>query len=294
MATKLVDEVFCRFSMPEQLHSDQGKQFESKVIEEICKLLHIRKSRTTPYHPQSDGLVERFNRTLLSMLACCVEKHPFQWEEQLRKVCFAYNTSVHSTTGYTPFYLMFGRQARLPVDLYNIPMPKAAAEVSEYASQLHQRFTSAYDSVRATMNTKQLRQKEQYDSRVHGKSLVPGDLVWLFNPALPRGQARKFHRPWVGPYRILDKISVANYRIQHVFNNKRTVVHFNRLKRCPPGIRLPHPCRTSHSPPSSQPLPGERLDLLDGDDPTPSPAPPRWYPSHLRQPPERLGDYIPH
>ena len=73
VATKLVDEVFCRFSMPEQLHSDQGKQFESKVIEEICKLLHIRKSRTTPYHPQSDGLVERFNRTLLSMLACCVD-----------------------------------------------------------------------------------------------------------------------------------------------------------------------------------------------------------------------------
>ena len=234
VATKLVDEVFCRFSMPEQLHSDQGKQFESKVIEEICKLLHIRKSRTTPYHPQSDGLVERFNRTLLSMLACRVEKHPFQWEEQLRKVCFAYNTSVHSTTGYTPFYLMFGRQARLPVDLmYNIPMPEAAAEVSEYASQLHQRFTSAYDSVRATMNTKQLRQKEQYDSRIHGKSLVPGDLVWLFNPALPRGQARKFRRPWVGPYRILDKLSVANYRIQHVFNNKRTVVHFDRLRQPP-------------------------------------------------------------
>ena len=73
VATKLVDEVFCRFIMPEQLHSDQGRQFESKVIEAICKILHIRKTRTTPYHPQSDGQVERLNRTLLAILATCIE-----------------------------------------------------------------------------------------------------------------------------------------------------------------------------------------------------------------------------
>ena len=111
MAEKLVDEVFLRFSPPEQLHSDQGRQFESALIAEICKLLQIRKTHTTPYHPQCDGLVEHFNRTLLSMLATCAEGHPFDWEQQLRKVCMAYNTSVQSSTGFTPFYLMFGRQA---------------------------------------------------------------------------------------------------------------------------------------------------------------------------------------
>ena len=117
VANKLVDEFFCRFSVPEQLHSDQGRQFEANVMQEVCRLLQIDKTRTTPYHPQSDGLVERFNRTMLAMLASTVEEDPSNWEQHLRKVCMAYNTSVHPSTGYAPFYLMFGRLARLPVDI---------------------------------------------------------------------------------------------------------------------------------------------------------------------------------
>ena len=77
VAEKLVNEVFMQFSIPEQLHSDQGRQFESKLIAKICHLLNIEKTRTTPYHPQSDGLVERFNRTLLDMLSTCAKDHPF-------------------------------------------------------------------------------------------------------------------------------------------------------------------------------------------------------------------------
>eukprot|EP00731_Ephydatia_muelleri_P018416 Em0011g456a len=117
VANKLVDEFFCKFSVPEQLHSDQGRQFEANVMQEVCRLLQIDKTRTTPYHPQSDGLVERFNRTMLAMLASTVEEDPSNWEQHLRKVCMAYNTSVQPSTGYTPFYLMFGRLARLPVDI---------------------------------------------------------------------------------------------------------------------------------------------------------------------------------
>ena len=81
---------------------------------QIC---NIEKSRTTAYHPQCDGLVERFNRTLKHMLATSLKDHPFDWEDRLRKVCMAYNTSVHASTGYTPFYLMFGMEARLPIDI---------------------------------------------------------------------------------------------------------------------------------------------------------------------------------
>ena len=101
VAQKLTDEMFCRFSPPDQLHSDQGKQFESLLIQETCKLLGITKTRTTPYHPQSDGLVERFNRTLLDMLATTTRENPFDWENQLRKVCMAYNTSVHSDSPHS-------------------------------------------------------------------------------------------------------------------------------------------------------------------------------------------------
>ena len=80
IARTLVDEFFCRFSPPRQLHSDQGRQFESEVIAQICRLLGIVKSRTSPYHPQSDGQVERINRTLLDMLATSANDHPWSWE----------------------------------------------------------------------------------------------------------------------------------------------------------------------------------------------------------------------
>ena len=76
IANKLVNEMFLRFSSPEQLHSDQGRQFESALVREVCKCLDIRKTRTTPYHPQCDGLVERFNRTLLNMLATTTSEYP--------------------------------------------------------------------------------------------------------------------------------------------------------------------------------------------------------------------------
>ena len=115
VATKLVDEFFCRYSLPEQLHSDQGRQFESQLMKEICDLLNIAKTRTTAYHPQCDGLVERFNRTLKHMLSNTLKDHPFNWEQWLRKVCMAYNSSIHSSTGYTPYCLLFGHEARLPL-----------------------------------------------------------------------------------------------------------------------------------------------------------------------------------
>ena len=135
--------MFCRFSPPEQLHSDQG-QFESDLVKEICKLLNIRKTRTTPYHPQCDGLVERFNRTLLDMLATTTRQHPFDWEDQIHKVCMAYNTSIHASTGFTPFYLMFGREAKLPIDLMYGTGNNNVMTTTEYATQLKKGLEEAY------------------------------------------------------------------------------------------------------------------------------------------------------
>ena len=93
VAKTLTDNMFCHFSMPCQLHSDMGAQFESEIIKELSKTLQIRKTHTTPYHPQSDGLVKRLNRTIISMLATVVNDFGGEWEDHLPRVCFAYNTS---------------------------------------------------------------------------------------------------------------------------------------------------------------------------------------------------------
>ena len=141
VATKLTDEFFFRFGIPEQLHSDQGKQFESQLLKEVCTILRIDKTRTTPYHPQSDGLIERFNRTQLSMLSTSVDGDPFHWEDHLQKVCMAYNTSIQSSTNFTPFFLMFGREARLPIDM-QFDLPESSSSVTDYVASLSIRHMS--------------------------------------------------------------------------------------------------------------------------------------------------------
>lgn len=177
VATKLVDEYFCRYSPPEQLHSYQGKQFESQLVKRICATLQIAKTRTTAYNPQCDGLVERFNRTLEHMLATTLKDSPFDWEERLKKMCMAYNSSVNASTGYTPFYLLFGWEARLPIDLmYSTSRPKPQS-VQDYAAHLYQSLSDAHYAVRAQLKLAHARRKQFYDRKVHGEPYRKGDLV---------------------------------------------------------------------------------------------------------------------
>ena len=144
VAKTLIDHLFSRFSTPEQLHSDQGRQFESNLLAEVCQILGIRKTCTTPYNSQCDGLVERFKQTLLDMLAITTKDHPADWEDHIRKVCMAYNTSVQATTDYTPFYLMFGRQARIPADVrYGTDRPTDFTP-AKYAAELRANLEEAF------------------------------------------------------------------------------------------------------------------------------------------------------
>ena len=233
VATKLVDNMFCRFSVPDQLHSDMGAQFEAQLIKEICRMLHVKKTHTTPYHPQCDGLVERLNRTIQSMLATTVrdQSRTVEWEECLPKVCFAYNTSEHASTGFTPFYLMYGRQARVPLDvMYGLP-PGKSETCCQYVSNLRHSLESAYRIARQNSLVSGHRQKEHYDLKIHGKPFTQGDLVWLCNPAVPKGTSRKLYTPWTGPYKIVKCLSELVYRIQDMNRKrKKLVVNFDRLK----------------------------------------------------------------
>ena len=314
VARKLVDEMFCRFSPPEQLHSDQGRQFESELVKEVCKLLEIRKTHTTPYHPQCNGIVERFNRTLLGMLATTVDSYPSSWEQNIRRVCLAYNSSVHASTGFSPFFLMFGRQVKLPVDLmYGTTQGKESA-VMEYVKNLKDGLLEAYALVRDRCETEHKRQKSIYDRKVHGEPYSEGDLVWLYTPAVPSGQSRKLHRPWKGPYKVVERLGDATYKLQGTRGRRPQIVHFDRLKPCPPNVRLANEPRPER-PPADKVVPptlkpGEQCELLEEDEdyaapmappnelpaagPVDQPAPQRRYPDRNRRQPDRYGPFIKH
>ena len=109
VAQVLVDHWFKRFGVPERIHSDQGRQFESRIIESLCELYKIKKSRTTAYHPAGNGQCERFNKTLIRMLSLLPDREKKRWPSHLSATTEAYNNTPHCTTGVSPFYLMFGR-----------------------------------------------------------------------------------------------------------------------------------------------------------------------------------------
>ena len=115
-AQALISRVVFRYGMPLVIHSDQGRNLESAVIREMCEMLGIKISRTTPYHPQGDGLVERLNTTLIQSLSKYVRPNQTDWDRWVQLVEFGYNTSRHRSTGQTPFELCCGRKARLPVE----------------------------------------------------------------------------------------------------------------------------------------------------------------------------------
>ena len=175
-------------------------------------------TRTTAYHPQSDGLVERWNRTLLHNLSTCVKDHPESWEDYVRAICMAYNTSVHATTGFTPFYLMFGRQAKLPVELMYGTLEPESLTSTEYANRLKSSLTEVYQSVRLRTARQLEHQAELYNQKLHGKPHGVGSHVWVLFPQAPRGKSKKLYRPWSGPFVVVKRLSDVTYRVQEVKN----------------------------------------------------------------------------
>uniref|UniRef100_A0A3P8TEZ0 Gypsy retrotransposon integrase-like protein 1 n=1 Tax=Amphiprion percula TaxID=161767 RepID=A0A3P8TEZ0_AMPPE len=117
VAEKIASEWVCRYGAPYSLHSDQGTNFESTVFQGMCELLGIEKTRTTPFHPQSDGQVERFNATLQKTLATTAERCHWDWDLMIPYAVMAYRATKHSSTDLTPNMMLFGREITEPVDL---------------------------------------------------------------------------------------------------------------------------------------------------------------------------------
>jgi transposase InsO family protein len=177
-AEALFNNFIVQYGFPKRLHSDQGTNFGSNVIRELCQIAGVEKSRTSPYHPIGNGITERFNRTLLSMLGTLEPDKKVVWHKHVSAMVHAYNCTEHDSTGHTPYYLMFGRHPRLPVDvMFGLDRNHSSKSHSAYVTDLRQRLQEAYRRATEAADKARDRQKVNYDRRARAATLEPGDRV---------------------------------------------------------------------------------------------------------------------
>ena len=233
VAKILVDEILCRFGIPQKIHSDQGRQFESNLFREMCKLLGIDKTRTTPYHPQSDGMVERFNRTLATMLTAYVSTNQRDWDDQLPYVMMAYRSAEHETTGMSPNMLMFGREVSTPLDLmFELLQLSKPIPNNQWVWELRDKIESAHKLVRQYTQQSMHRQKRLRDSRTSYETFSVGDQVYVYFPVKKIGTSAKLTARWRGPFQITGKLSDILYKVNCGYNRTKQVIHCDRIRLC--------------------------------------------------------------
>jgi len=217
-------ELICKHGVLESLLSDQGRNFESNLFKEFLELLDVHKLRTTPYHPQCDGQTERFNKTLISMLRTFVNENQDDWDLLLNKLAFAYRTAVHRATGYTPFEMVYGRQPKLPIDLFyeNCSDP-LELDWAEYVKQMKDRLKQIFETVRKDTEIKVDKTKILYDRNVRGADFSLKDKVWLINSERKKGKNPKLAKLWKGPFEIIEILGPVNYKIKAINGKKRIV-----------------------------------------------------------------------
>lgn len=230
VADKLVTEFICRFGCPSQIHTDQGREFESNLFASICDKLGIDKTRTCPYRPQSDGMVERFNRTLQNILCLFVNEHRNDWDDHLPFITMAYRATQHASSHCTPNILMFGHEIRCPVDLmFGLPQgqPSIPCPIA-YVEWVQQALNKAFQFAHKHLGLSATRQKETYDKNLKIREFEENSFVWRWYP--PEAN-KKLGLGWIGPYKVIRKISDLLYKIQKDRKTKSIVVHVDHLKQ---------------------------------------------------------------
>ena len=222
-------EFVCRYGFPLQVHSDQGRQFESALFQEVCRLMNVSKSRTTPLHPQSDGQTERANKTILDLLAKLVATRKEEWDLCLPIALSLYRSSVHSVTGETPNRLMLGREVRTPVTLL-APLPPSQDYETNWGRDFHARFGDMHQLVTEVTKQKHRAEAPRHDRRCKNLTFNEGDLVWVYDPKQRRGKTPKLDpNRWSGPWKITRKVSKCTYCVKHQITKRDTLINVDRM-----------------------------------------------------------------
>ena len=215
-------EIFSRTGIPLELLSDQGAQFIGKVVSKLCKSLHIQKLKTTPYHPETNGIVERLHGTLGAMLT----KATSQGLDWVGQIPFALRAAPNRETMFSPYELVFGRQVRTPLDIIHQGWAELEFEELDTASWLRDRLKCWHEVMQERGDQAGKVRKRYYDRKTIARELAVGELVLCRIP----GMAPKLSESWSGPFEVTQKLNQVDYRVEFS-TGKSKVLHINNLKR---------------------------------------------------------------
>ncbi|UYV76766.1 hypothetical protein LAZ67_14001978 [Cordylochernes scorpioides] len=203
----LVEDIFLRHGAPQYLISNRGSQFTSNLMKEVMKMCKIKHcfTHTTSYHPQTNGLTERLNRTLINMLSMYVNTDQKNWDEILPFITHAYNTTIQETTGYSSFFLMYGREPTSLLDDRNISVDIDKDDYDEYIKHHLDKVDRTRKFVINNTIKTQERMKKNYDKKHMERSYEPGELVAVWTPIRKIGKCENLLRIFFYPYRILSQ-----------------------------------------------------------------------------------------
>ena len=230
VAKTLWKHFFVHYGFPEKILSDQGRNFESVLISELCELNQIKKLRTTPYRPEGNGFCERFNRTLISMLGTLPADFKSKWPQHISTLTYAYNCTRSNATGFSPYYSLYGRQPLLPTDIeYGVFTPELSEAVMyKYVQELKSRLENAFNKANKFCAREAIKSKQKFDKTARCSKLEPGNLVLVKRKGFT--SKHKIADKWeTEPYEVVSQRSDGLPVYTVMRNDSERILHRNML-----------------------------------------------------------------
>nr|KAG5711896.1 hypothetical protein BaRGS_026337 [Batillaria attramentaria] len=239
VAERIFNDFVLRFGLPGRIHHDQGGEFENHLMRELHRLCGVASSRTTPYHPEGNPQAERYNRTLLTMLKTLPQDQKGKWHQHLQKMVHAYNCTKSEATGYSPFFLLYGRTPRLPVDiLFRIQRPELTQrkDIAKYVQEYRDSMQEAYSKAAQAAEKASSRQA-RHSNKIQATVLRPGDRVLVRNLS-ERGGPGKLRSYWEDAVHLVVRRMGEDSPVYEVRpeegGRKSRVLHRNMLRQIDP------------------------------------------------------------
>ncbi len=245
VAWTLCTEWIARFGTPLRFHCDKAPEFESVVLAQVFQMLGIKKTRTTAYRPQSNGLCERTNQTIENILKATVNGHCNDWDLHLPYALMSYRATPQSSTGLSPNMIVFGKENPMPIDLVfrvkNEPSPWINPDGSScfcsYTEWLRDAMSECYVTARDTMQIAANRQKRYYDRDCKPRSFEVGDWVMYYHKPTA---LLTLNSGWTGPFVVIRKFNSVDYEITADPSSPIISTHIDYLRDCPPNEGKPN------------------------------------------------------